>query len=71
MLPAVVGWLARREAVKAGHEALTAEDVLAGVRQAHHTFGVSPVFARISERMRLRALARPGIPAALLARYGP
>lgn len=71
LLPAVAGWFARLAAVSAGRPALTAEDVLAGVRRAHHTYGVSPVFARISERLRLRALARPGVPGALLAAYGP
>jgi lysine-N-methylase len=71
LLPGVVGWLARLEAVRRGGQALTAEDVLAGVRQAHHTFGVSPVFARISERLRMRGLARPGVPAAVLHRYAP
>ncbi|MBI4582364.1 MAG: YkgJ family cysteine cluster protein, partial [Planctomycetes bacterium] len=71
LLPAVVGWLARLAAVGGGRGALTAADVVAGVRQAHHTFGVSPVFGRIRERLRLRGLARPGIPAAILAAYGP
>ncbi|HOB76740.1 MAG TPA: YkgJ family cysteine cluster protein [Phycisphaerae bacterium] len=71
LLPALTGWLARLEAVKAGHDALTADDVIAGLRRAHTTFGVSPVFARISERLRLRALARPGVVQGLTALYGP
>lgn len=71
LMPAVVGWLARLAAVSAGQTTLTPETVLEGVRRAHHTFGVSPVFRRISERFRLRALARPGVPAAILAVYGP
>lgn len=70
LLPALVGWFARLTAVAARRDAIASEDLLAGVRQAHHTFGVSPVFTRISERMRLHAFARPGIPAAILARYG-
>lgn len=71
LLPGVVGWLARLEAVREQRPALTAGDVLAGVREAHHTFGVSPVFSRVSEKLRMRGLARPGVPAALLDRYGP
>lgn len=71
MLPALVGWFARLEAVKAARAALVAEDIIAGLRRAHHTFGVSPVFARISERLRLHALARPGMVVALMAQYGP
>ena len=71
LLPAVAGWFARLAAMSAGRRRLTAEDVLAGLRRAHHTYGVSPVFSRISERLRLRALARPGIPAAILHAYGP
>jgi lysine-N-methylase len=70
-LPALVGWFARLEAVKAGHDSLQAGDVLAGLRRAHHTFGVSPVFARISERMRIHAFAKPGIVGALMGKYGP
>jgi hypothetical protein len=71
LLPSLVGWFARLEAVKAGHAALDSDDMLAGLRRAHHTFGVSPVFARISERLRLHALARPGIVGGLLGQYGP
>ncbi len=71
LLPSVVGWLGRLSAVAAGRSALSAEDVLAGLRSAHHTFGVSPVFARISERLRLRALAQEGVAFGLLAAYGP
>ena len=50
---------------------LNLDDVLTGVRRAHHTFGVSPVFVNISERLRMRSLARPGVPAEILAVYGP
>ncbi len=71
LMPAVVGWLARLRAVAAEEPVLTAETVLEGLRQAHHTFGVSPVFGRISERFRLRAMCRPGVPAAILAAYCP
>jgi lysine-N-methylase len=71
LMPAVVGWFARLQVVAAGSKILTAEAVLEGLRQTHHTFGVSPVFSRISERFRLRALSHPEIPAAILARYGP
>jgi hypothetical protein len=71
LLPAVVGWFARLSAVAGGRSVLSADDLMAGLRRAHHTFGVSPVFARISERLRLKALARPGIPGRLLDRYGP
>jgi lysine-N-methylase len=71
LLPGVVGWLARLHAVGAGRDMLSAEDVLEGVRRAHHTFGVSPVFTRISERLRLRALSRPGIASGVLRWYGP
>lgn len=71
LMPAVVGWFARLEALAKGLPTLTAEAVIGGLRQVHHTFGISPVFGRISERFRLRALARPGIPAAILAEYGP
>ncbi len=71
LLPAVVGWFARLAAVKAGRGQLAAGDILDGVRRAHHTFGVSPVFTRISERLRLRALAREQVPGVLLAAYGP
>lgn len=71
LMPALVGWFARLEAFAKGLPALTPEAVIGGLRQAHHTFGVSPVFRRISERFRLRALARPGIPASILAEYSP
>jgi lysine-N-methylase len=71
MLPALVGWFARVEAVKVDHASLQADDMLAGLRRAHHTFGISPVFARISEKLRLKAFAKPGIVAAVMARYGP
>lgn len=71
LLPGVAGWLARLAAVKRGADQLSAEDVLAGVRQAHHTFGISPVFAKVSERLRMRGLARPGIPGAILNDYAP
>ncbi len=70
LLPAVAGWLARLEAVAHGRQGVAGEDVLEGVRRAHPTFGVSPVFARISERMRLKALARPGVAGALVGCYG-
>jgi lysine-N-methylase len=71
LLPALVGWFARLQAVGAGRTALAAEDVLEGVRRAHHTFGVSGVFTRISERLRLQAFARPGVVGALVAQFGP
>lgn len=71
LTPGLVGWFARLEAVRQGREALTADDVLAGVRQVHHAYGVSPVFSQTSERLRLRALSKPGVPAAVLGRYGP
>lgn len=71
MLPGVVGFLARLRAVSGSRTVLDGEDVLAGVREAHHTFGVSPVFARISERLRLRALARPGVAGAVLQAWAP
>lgn len=71
MLPALVGWFARMEAVKAGRSALDVDLLVEGLRCAHHTFGVSPVFARISEKLRLQGLGRPGIVSALLERYGP
>jgi len=65
------GWLARLEAVWAGHDRLMAEDVVAGLRRAHRTFGISPVFARVSERLRLRALGRCGTVGSLQAIWGP
>ena len=71
LLPAVIGWFARLAAIERGGHALSPDDVLTGVRQAHETFSVSPVFARVSERWRVRGLARPGVPAAILQRYGP
>lgn len=71
LLPALVGWFARFEAAAAGRDAIAAEDLLAGLRQAHHTFGVSPVFSRFSERWRLKALAAPGVVLSLQHRYGP
>lgn len=71
LMPAVVGWMARLEAIKAGQTAIRAEDLLAGLRRTHHTFGVSPVFSKISERLRLKGLARPGVLAGVLARYAP
>ncbi|MGQ9651168.1 MAG: YkgJ family cysteine cluster protein [Phycisphaerae bacterium] len=71
LMPAVVGWFARLEAFAKGLPALTPEALISGLRQVNHTFGVSPVFGRMSERFRLRALARPGIPASILAEYGP
>jgi lysine-N-methylase len=71
LMPAVVAWLARLAAVKRGSPEIAAEDALMGLRQAHHTFGISPVFSTVSERMRMRSLARPGIPGGILAAYGP
>jgi lysine-N-methylase len=71
LMPALVAWLARLAAVRRGEAAMTGEDVVVGIRQAHHTFGVSPVFAGVSGRMRLRSLARNGVPRAILAAYGP
>jgi lysine-N-methylase len=71
LLPAVIAWLARMSAVGRGAARLSREDVIGGIRQAHYTFGVSPLFVSVSERLRLKGLARPGIPAAILAAYGP
>ncbi|NWG32600.1 MAG: YkgJ family cysteine cluster protein [Rhodocyclaceae bacterium] len=71
LMPAVAGWLARLEAVGGGRDRINSQDLLAGLRRTHHTFGVSPAFARLSERWRMRALARPGVPFALLGAYGP
>lgn len=71
LMPAVVSWLARLAAVRRGGTSITAQDVLEGLRQAHFTYGVSPVFAKISERLRIRGLARPGVPGAILAEFGP
>ena len=71
LMPAIVGWFARLAAVTNGEAFLTADTVIEGLRRTHHTFGVSPVFGRISERFRLRALSRPGIPMAILAKYCP
>jgi hypothetical protein len=70
LLPGVVGWFARLAAVKRGADLLNTDDVLAATHTAHQTFGVSPVFTRVSERLRMRGLARPGIPAAVLKQYG-
>lgn len=70
LLPGVVGWFARLAAVKRGGDVPNADDVLAGTHIAHQTFGVSPVFNRVSERLRMRGLARPGLPAAVLEQYG-
>ncbi len=61
LLPALVGFAARLSAVVAGRNLLTHEDILDGTRKIHLTFGVSPVFAHLSERLRLRALMHPGI----------
>ena len=71
LMPALVGWYARLEAVAKNRQAITATDLVAGLRRTHVTFGVSPVFRRSSEVLRMRALAREGIPAAILAAYGP
>lgn len=71
MAPALVGFFARVIAARAGRTGLTADDVLEGLRQVFHTFGVSPVFARISERMRLVGLARPGAVTAINRKYSP
>jgi lysine-N-methylase len=71
MMPAVVAWMARLAAVQQGRSTIALDDVIAGVRQTHYTFGVSPVFVSISEQLRLRALAHPGIPAGILTAYGP
>jgi hypothetical protein len=70
LFPAIAGWFSRLHAAEAGRDAMSADDVLAGVQLAGGTFGASPVFARLSERFRLRALAQPGVPTALVARYG-
>ncbi len=71
LLPALVGWFARFESASADRAAIGPEDLLSGLRRAHHTFGVSPVFTRFSERWRLKGLSGPGIVPALLAHYGP
>jgi hypothetical protein len=70
LLPSVIGWFARLAAVSSGRSTMTPEDVLNGVRQAHHTFGISPVFSRFSERLRLRAIP-PGMTWPILNQYGP
>jgi lysine-N-methylase len=70
LFPAIAGWLARLRAAGAGRDAMLAEDVTAGVRTAAATFGLSPVFNRLSERLRLRTFAQAGVPTALLQRYG-
>jgi hypothetical protein len=71
LMPALTGWFSRLEAVAAGRSALTSEDVLAGLRRTNRTFGVSPALRRLSERLRLKALARPGVVASILRRFGP
>lgn len=71
LFPSVVGWMSRAQAVVKGRTHLAPNDLLEGLRQAQHTFGVSPVFGRISERLRLRALSQPGLPGALLGSFGP
>lgn len=71
LMPALVGWVARLHAVGRRGDRLTADDLDTGIRQVHETFGVSPVFTRISERLRLRALGQPNVPAAILAAYAP
>ena len=71
LTPALTGWFARLNAAGRGGDTLTADDIVAGVTRTHRTFGVSPVFGRFSERLRLAAFARPGVPAAVLNRYGP
>ena len=70
LFPAIAGWLARLRAAGAGRDAMNAEDVTEGARAAASTFGLSPVFDRFSERLRLRTLAQPGVPTELLRRYG-
>jgi hypothetical protein len=71
LLPALTGWFGRLEAASAGRSQLNGDDVLAGLRRASCTFGVSPVFGRFSERMRLKALSNQWLPRALLCAYGP
>jgi len=71
LLPAVVGWFARLSAVSKKRDTLSADDVITGLRRAHHTYGISPVFARVSEKLRLRGLAHIGVPRSLLTKYGP
>lgn len=71
LMPALVGGFARISAVRSRHQQLQAQDIVDGVRRMGHAFGVSPLFRRVSERLRLRALAQPGTPAALLQAYGP
>ncbi len=70
LFPALAGFFARLRTTEAGRDTINADDVLQGVRTAAATFGTSPDFARLSERMRVRALAEPGVPSAFLARYG-
>ena len=71
MMPAVVAWLARLAALTQGRSCVALEDTIVGLRETHYTFGVSPVFVSISEQMRLRALAHPGLVAGIVATYGP
>jgi lysine-N-methylase len=70
LFPSIAGWLARLRAAGAGRDAMNAEDVTEGVRAAAATFGLSPVFDRLSERLRLGTLAQAGVPTGLLRRYG-
>ena len=49
---------------------MNAEDVTEGMRAAAATFGLSPVFNRLSERLRLRTFTQPGVLTGLLQRYG-
>jgi lysine-N-methylase len=71
LLPSVVGWFARLAAVTGGRREWSAEDLLTGVRRAADTYGVSPVFARISERLRLRGLSRDSAAGRLLTTHMP
>jgi lysine-N-methylase len=67
----LVGWFARLNAVSQQRKTLTRDDIQAGVRRTHCTFGASPVFSRISERTRLRGLAQRGVPRTLIDAYAP
>lgn len=71
LLPALIGFSARLSAVAFGRDQLMREDLLTGTRKVHLTFGVSPVFSHLSERLRLRAMMLPGLSLALLSRYAP
>jgi hypothetical protein len=71
LMPALTGWFSRLEATAAGRQALAPEDVTEGLRRVHHTFGVSPALGRLSERLRLKAMSRPGVSASILRQFAP